>query len=69
MLGEQVRKEAGKAKTVPVARPAGKNRVSKPIPRTESRGTTTQLSAKLLEHGWGLLEKWDSRPLGVVASN
>jgi ribosomal biogenesis protein LAS1 len=69
LLGEQVRKEAGKAKAVPVARPAGKNRVSKPITRNESRGTTAQLSEKLLAHGWGLLEKWDSRPLGVVANN
>jgi ribosomal biogenesis protein LAS1 len=69
LLGDQVKKEAGKAKVLPVARSAGKNRVSKPIPRTVSRSTTTQLSAKLLEHGWGLLEKWDSRPLGVVASN
>ncbi|KAJ5121413.1 uncharacterized protein N7515_009374 [Penicillium bovifimosum] len=67
MLGEQVRKQAGKAK-VPAR--SGKNRVSKvSTARNDSHYAPAQLSEKLVEFGWGYLEKWDSRPLGVVSSH
>lgn len=70
MLGDQLRKHASKPKSALAARPASKNRVSKPKHvRNDSQYAPTQLSDKLLEHGWGFLEKWDSRPLGVVSSN
>ncbi|KAF9252271.1 hypothetical protein DTO006G1_3019 [Penicillium roqueforti] len=69
MLGDQLRKQTGKSKSVLTARPA-KNRISKPKHvRNDSQYAPSQLSDKLLEHGWGFLEKWDSRPLGVVSSN
>lgn len=70
MLGDQLRKHASRPKSALAARPAAKNRVSKPKHvRNDSQYAPTQLSDKLLEHGWGFLEKWDSRPLGVVSSN
>lgn len=69
LLAEQVKKQTKKTSELPVARSNAQTRVSKPQTRPQSQGTTTQLSEKLLAHGWGLLEQWDSRPLGVVASN
>lgn len=69
MLGDQLRKHAGKTKSLPATRTAAKNRVSKAkTVRNDSHYAPSQLSEKLLEHGWGYLEKWDSRPLGVVSS-
>ncbi|KAK9856636.1 hypothetical protein MYU51_000423 [Penicillium brevicompactum] len=67
LLSDQVKKQAGKTSAVPIARSGTKTRVSKPQTRPQSQGPTSQLSEKLLAHGWGLLEQWDSRPLGVVA--
>ncbi|KAJ5558326.1 hypothetical protein N7535_008539 [Penicillium sp. DV-2018c] len=70
MLGELVRKQAGKARGVPAASRSGTNRVSKTrTARNDSHYAPAQLSEKLVEFGWGYLEKWDSRPLGVVSSH
>ncbi|KAJ5049303.1 putative hydroxyacylglutathione hydrolase [Penicillium chrysogenum] len=68
LLGDQLRKHASKPKPALGARPAAKNRITKPKHvRNDSQYAPSQLSEKLLEHGWGFLEKWDSRPLGVVS--
>ncbi|CAG8930994.1 unnamed protein product [Penicillium salamii] len=68
LLAEQVKKQAKKTSALPVARSGAQTRVSKPQTRPQSQGNTTQLSEKLLAHGWGLLEQWDSRPLGVASN-
>ncbi|KAJ6071499.1 hypothetical protein N7499_009513 [Penicillium canescens] len=70
LLSRHLKKQADGFKKAPSSRSASKNRVSKDkSTRSGSSGAGFQLSEKLQQHGWGFVEKWDNRPLGVVSSN
>jgi ribosomal biogenesis protein LAS1 len=69
LLSRHLNKQAELAKKASGPRSATKNRVLKSKSTSNGSVGAAQLSEKLLQHGWGFVEKWDSRPLGVVSSN
>ena len=70
LLSRHLKKQADGFKKASSSRSATKNRVSKDkSTRNGSSGAGFQLSEKLQQHGWGFVEKWDNRPLGIVSSN
>ncbi|KAJ5757634.1 uncharacterized protein N7511_006328 [Penicillium nucicola] len=70
LLSRHVRKQAIETKKSPGSQSASKNRVSKSNYSSHgTSGAASQLSEKLQQHGWGYVEKWDNRPLGIVSSS
>lgn len=66
MLGARLRKEAPSKNAPPTAQPVAQKRSKK---GTSQNGTANLSNAdqKLREHGWGPVETWDSRPLGIAS--
>lgn len=66
MLDARLREEAPSKNAPPIAQPVARKRSKK---ETSQNGTASLSNAdqKLREHGWGPVETWDSRPLGIAS--
>lgn len=67
----KILKERLREKTETTSRPTAARSTPNLTPKDNAARPIANagITAELLEHGWGFLEKWDSRPLGVASGS